>query len=389
MSRKLDDWAESFIKYTNNTEPRKVYRRWVALSTIASALKRKVKLTWGSEIFFANMFIVLVGPPASRKGTAMRPGKEFITRAGIAISADETSKQRLVKAMQDTAAQIGQDSRGRPIVHCSLTIHATELTVFLGFDSRDMLSMLQKFYDSEERYIKETISRGTEEISNVWCNLLGATTPGQLQVAMPIEAISYGFASRTVFVFEEDKERAVIKPTLDEELGDKLMQDFEEILHMHGEFTTTPAYDDLYTSWRMNAESTVIFREPHLEYYVQRRPTHLFKLSLLYSAARTSDMILTDVDLQKAIDTLHEVEIKMPRVFSGIGLNPLAGVQQRVRNAIERQGTITIAELLEEFTSDLDLEQMTSVLKSLEAMKVCKQDLRNSKIIAVKKAGTH
>ena len=389
MSRKLDDWVESFITYTHNTEPRKVYRRWVALSTIASALKRKVKLVWGSEIFFANMFIVLVGPPASRKGTAMRPGKEFITRAGIAISADETSKQRLVKAMQDTAAQIGQDSKGRPIVHCSLTIHATELTVFLGFDSRDMLSMLQKFYDSEERYIKETISRGTEEISNVWCNLLGATTPGQLQAAMPLEAISYGFASRTVFVFEEDKERVAIKPTLDEELGGKLMSDFEEILHMHGEFTTTPAYDALYTNWRMDAESKIIFREPHLEYYVQRRPTHLFKLSLLYSAARTSDKILTDVDLQKAINTLHEVEIKMPHVFSGVGLNPLAGVQQRVGKAIERQGVTDISELMREFSNDLDHEQMQSVLKTLEAMKMCRQDLVNRKIVAVKKEETH
>ena len=42
--RVLADWVDSYMEYTENTEPPEAFRRWVALSTIASVLERKCVL---------------------------------------------------------------------------------------------------------------------------------------------------------------------------------------------------------------------------------------------------------------------------------------------------------------------------------------------------------
>ena len=155
-SRRLDDWIEAFVKYTDNTAPPESYRRWVAISTMASALQRKCKLDWGSETFFPNMYIVLVGPPAARKGTAMRTGKDLLDQIGIAVSADESSRQKLVKSLQEMGVA-AQDDLGRITFHSSMTLYSSELTVFLGYGAKELLAMLCKWYDCEPRYVYDTL----------------------------------------------------------------------------------------------------------------------------------------------------------------------------------------------------------------------------------------
>jgi hypothetical protein len=138
--RTLHDWVDGYMEFTENTEPPVGFRRWVALSTLASVMERKCVLNWGTEVFYPNMFIVLVGPPAARKGTAMRVGKSFLDALGIPAASDESSRQKLIKSLQESAA-VDQTETGNMIHHSSMTIHSSELTVFLGYGSREMLSM--------------------------------------------------------------------------------------------------------------------------------------------------------------------------------------------------------------------------------------------------------
>jgi len=365
--RRLDDWLDGFLAYTDNTEPRETYRRWVGISTIASVLQRKCYLRWGRETFFPNLYIILVGPPAARKGTAMREGKNLLNKMGIQFTADETSRQKLITSMKESqGGEQGED--GRIQYHSSMTIFSTELTVFLGYDGKEMLAMLCKWFDCEDRFIYDTFRGGREEIPNVWANLLGATTPAQLQASLPEGAIGSGFTSRVIFVFEEDKERAVIKPSLSPEqikLEETLLVDLGEIRNTCGAFCTTTGFDDLYSSWRLRSEQENPFSESRLEYYVQRRPTHLFKLSMILSASRSGEREITEEDLLRAIEILEDAEKKMPQVFAGVGMNPLAGPQLRILRILKQRGQMSIAELNEMMSNDLDYDQLARVLNSL------------------------
>ncbi len=370
MSRNVEDWIEGYLAYTENSEPRETYRRWVAISTLASVLQRKCWLNWGTEVFYPNMFIVLVGPPAARKGTAMRPGKGFLHRMGLAISADESSRQKLIKALSDAQAIVQLDN-GDTIHHCSLTVISTELTVFLGYEDKEFLTMFCKLYDCEDCYVYDTYQRGREEVPNVWVNLQGATTPAQLQAAVPEGFIGSGFTSRVIFVFEEDKEKVVIKPDLTDEQKELEIVLQEDLAHIHslvGQFQTTSDFERLYTEWRMNSEETKPFSDSRLEYYLQRRPTHLFKLSMIISAARNDSLVITGEDLRTAIQNLEEVEAKMPSVFAGLGSNPLAGVQAKLKRMLRERREINMKEIAQELESEASHTQLSEAIRSLEQM---------------------
>ena len=374
--RQLEGWIDSFLFYTDNTEPPELYRKWVAISAVASVLQRKCRLNWGTETFFPNMYIVLVGPPAARKGTAMKAGREFLNNLGISVSADESSRQKLVKSLQE-AITTDQTPQGDIDYHSSMTIFSSELTVFLGYEGKELLSTLCKWYDCEDRFIYDTHQRGKEEVTNVWVNLLGATTPGQLQAALPAGAVGSGFTSRVVFVYAENKGKVVLKPTLTEEqvkTGDLLINDLGRMRTMGGEFIPTGAYEDLYYSWRENAESKDIFHDARLDYYVQRRPTHLFKLSIIFAASRSDDNVLDRIDLERAIETLEEAEKKMQQVFVGVGANPLAGLQDQIVQLVKRKGKVPMQEVAETFANDAGFNQLSEAIAAIEQMGQVKVD---------------
>jgi hypothetical protein len=376
--RVLADWVDSYMEYTENTEPPEAFRRWVALSTIASVLERKCVLHWGTETFYPNLFIVLVGPPATRKGTAMRVGKGFLDTLGVQVASDESSRQKLIKSLQESAA-MDQTPDGTLQHHSSLTIHSSELTVFLGYGSREMLSMLCKWYDCEDRYTYDTHARGKEEVPNVWVHLLGATTPGQLRQALPEDAVGSGFTSRVVFICEEVKGKTVLKPDLTperQELGMLLEQDLSNIRNLVGEFKTTPEYEEAYYDWYAKSEERQIFSDARLEYYVQRRPTHLFKLSMLCSAGRSDSKILELRDIEKAMHLLHTAEKTMPKVFAGIGSNPLANVQTRIADFVRVRGTATMQEISRIVSDDAGPTQLNEAIVSLEQQGYIVRDLK-------------
>lgn len=384
-SRMLADWVDSYMDFTSNTEPPEGFRRWVALSTLASVMERKCVLNWGTEVFYPNMFIVLVGPPAARKGTAMRVGKSFLDALGIPVASDESSRQKLIKSLQESAS-VDQTEHGDMIHHSSMTIHSSELTVFLGYGSREMLSMLCKWYDCENRYTYDTHARGKEEVPNVWVHLLGATTPGQLRAALPEDAVGSGFTSRVVFVYEEKKGKTVLKPSLSNEqirLGELLAQDLAEIRNIVGEFIPTAEYEERYYSWYAESESKQVFLDPRLDYYVQRRPTHLFKLSMLCSASRGSSKILELEDLERAIDYLHAAEADMPQVFSGVGANPLAAVQSRLGGLVKQMGTVPISTIAQMLADDASATQLMEAIQSLQQQGKVRYDIVNQRLISL------
>src|SRR5690349_7851374 len=78
-TRQLDNFIQGYLVYTNESRSPEEYHRWVALSMIAGALRRKVHYQMGYFIFYPNLYVVLVGPPGRcKKSTAMRTGRDIL-----------------------------------------------------------------------------------------------------------------------------------------------------------------------------------------------------------------------------------------------------------------------------------------------------------------------
>ncbi len=383
MPRQLPNWIESYLEYTENTESEEIFRKWVAISTIASVMQRKCRLPFGVIDFYPNMYIVLVGPPAACKGTAIAPARQFLDMLGINIAADEASRQKLVQALLDADA-VHTDKHGTSYMHCSLTIIASELTVFLGYNNTELLAVLCKWFDCENRFIYDTHKHGWQEVNNVWVNLLGATTPTQIQASMPSAAIGSGFTSRTVFVYDKGGSKCIIVPVLSAEqrlLQPKLHTDIGYIKKMVGDFKYSQEFIEEYGVWRADAQQNPPFRDPRLLFYTQRRKVHILKLSMIYSAACREDMILRLCDFEQARNALHEAEVRMPRVFEGLGGNPLAAVQVQVMREVAEKGRVPMKALMAMFRDEVDTNQMALIIATLEESGWCAMDVVKREVV--------
>ena len=97
-SRQCNDWRDSYLTFTANSEPPYTYRLWCGISVIAACLKRKCVLNWGTLTLYPNMYVVLVGPSGRcRKGTAMNQGMWFMREMGIKMAAESITREALIR----------------------------------------------------------------------------------------------------------------------------------------------------------------------------------------------------------------------------------------------------------------------------------------------------
>ncbi len=379
--RKLPDWIDGFMLYMNNTEPPESYKLWTAISVVASALQRKCFLRWGTLTFYPNLYILLIGPPSSRKGTAMGPGADLIMDANIQVATEATSLQALMHSMMDATASVVDES-GKMEVHSSLTVFSEEFTVFLGYDNKDLITYLCRWYDCQRIFKYRTIQRDTETVQGVWLNLIGATTPELIRSSLPHDAIGGGLTSRIICIYEEKKGKDVIIPiqTKEEvELYQYLLYDLEKILLYSGEFKYTESFLDIWTDWRTKiANEEPRFSDPRLAGYLGRQPAHIMKLAMVASVSRGTGpaMVMTGDDLTRAIGILEEAEVKMPRVFTGVGRTEVSRLIPEVIAFIESQGgKVTRDKLMQKFYTDTDEFTLSNVIKTLDTMNYLEVDV--------------
>lgn len=361
------------MRFTDNTEAPKLFRYWTAISCVAAVLQRKCYVSLGTLTFYPNMFVVLCAPSGVRKGTAMSPGYDLLNDLGVKMSAQATTLQALIKRLKNTTYNEVDPVTGKMVFHSSLTVFSKEFTVFLGYKNQELMSHLCDWYDCDNRWKYETIARGEDEIIGVWVNLLGATTPELIQTSMPMEAIGGGLTSRMIIVYEIRKGKFVPFPVLTREeadLREDLLIDLERIFLLTGRFKFEQEYINAWVDWRVaTEENPPRFNDIRFAGYLQRRPAHLLKISMIMSASRSSDMILRKEDLDRAVKALTDVEVNMPKVFSGVGKSDISDLIVRVIAWLAAKKETDMAELMREFYFDADNRTMERVLQSLETQK--------------------
>lgn len=375
-NRKIDDWITRYLEYTDNSEPPTIYKEWVAISVIASALQRKCYLNWGDIVFYPNMYVVLVGPSGKcRKGTAMNVGASFLRKLGIKTAAEAVTREALIRELANASVTTIEEATGDAYFHASLTIFAQELTVFLGYNNLQLIADLTDWYDCRNTWTYRTKNMGTDEIIGVWVNLIGATTPELIQTALPKDAIGGGLASRVVFVYADRKSKLVATPFISDGqrvLYDELVGDLERINMLAGQFKVTGEFITKYSAWYHKQEDNPPFDDDRFAGYFERRPNHIMKLCMILTASEGNSMTITAKVFDRAVDLLTRTEKTMPKTFTGYGTSPVADVMTRIMTNIATSKTVTRTQLMQRFYADLESDrQLDSIIQSLQSMDFC------------------
>jgi len=372
LPRKLDDWLQTFLLATDYAEPCELFRMWVGVSVIAAALERKVWYQWDDQLF-PNMYVILVGPPASRKGTAMRLGREILSPydESIKLTSDAPTMQALIEEMRAAKGTLTNPETGEESEHCSVTAFCPELHIFFRDCDPMFLSALCDWFDSRPVWTYSTRGHGKEKIINMYFNLLGATTPQHLKNVMDLNAIGGGLSSRMIFVYAGARGKVSAFPFATPEqdtLKEGLIHDLGMIHLMRGQFRITDDVLEFYSNWYHNSVENPPNIGYGFEHYIDRRATHLHKLTMIVSASRNSDLTIELEDMQRAVKMLEETEKYMAQAFSSLGRYELYDVLQRIMRDIAIYKKIMFKDLYTMHVQDVSPKQMAEIVEGLSKM---------------------
>lgn len=367
MPRKLNDWIESYMEYTDRTEPPALFRKWTGVAALAAAIERKAWLTLGNIVLFPNFYIVLVSPPGkARKGTALAPARTFMEKLDINLAPNRVTRSSLTQELVDSqdTFQIGKDI----VRHASLTVYSSELTVFTGYRDKELMGDLMDLFDCPNEWEYRTIARGKETLDNVWFNLIGATTPESVRAALPEDAEGAGLSSRIIFVYEETIDIPIAWPEYKDNLFKPLRQDLEHINeNLIGPFAVSQSFKDEYEKWYVTQYHNPPFDEGTMSGYLSRRQVHLTKLALVMSASESDDKIITAKHFNRARRLLEETELRMPRTFATIGSSDNVEVVSKLMRSLAQGEKLTLTQLYNRHWRDLNsFRHLQELVESIE-----------------------
>jgi hypothetical protein len=325
MPRKLSNFVDGFLRYTDGRGSPAIWRKWTAIFLIGAALERKAWMVNAKGVLYPNQFVFLVGPAGLGKSLCTSLAYELLAsiqtpETPLHIAPTSVTKASLADAIDKAERRIVKMDHNPPITQFnSLQIVANELGVFLPAWDTDFMSTLTDLWDNGRYH--ETRRHRKEEINipKAQINMLSAATPAFLNSLLPEGAWEFGFMSRVINVYSGESIYTDIfaKLDFDGSMYKDLVADYRDIYSIWGEFTVSIDVQNAVNAWVQQGQQPKP-DHPKLMTYNTRRLAHLLKLCMIAAAANDSERVITLDHYAEALDWLAEVETYMPDIFKAL-----------------------------------------------------------------------
>lgn len=351
-----------FLDYVEDTETPRIMHIWAALTSAGACLGRRCFIPFGINDVYPNLFVLLVGPPAVRKGAPLKVLQKMIKKTtNIRFAPRDTGGQRqgLIVAMEGNTHQVDADALkeleaaldiidleklgATPMQINAKDMHvmfaiASELSSLLGQNASSLCTFLNEVYDGIDYDYQ---IRSTDYVlTDPLLSILGATTPTQIAETLPPSAVGHGFSSRIIFVFANKSYKDVpILSDLPEELGVKLEEIFSDLYYnFNGPINLSQAAKDFTIAIY---KKEIPLNDVRFIYYLDRRQAHMLKVSMILAATSGRQIIEVD-DVKEADSLLKYTEQFMPDALGEFGMSPIGAAKQKMLEFIQHvNGPVT------------------------------------------------
>lgn len=368
----MTDFVSDYMRLCNpeESEAPAIYHRWCALSIMGAYMGRQIWINFGIGHIYPNQYMMLMGEPGTRKGTAMAVARKLLKTAGYTrFAKDKTSKERFLIDMN----MLDQSEEGlSDLENLSMEapseayIMAGEFTDFIGQGNMEFVTLLTNLWDNLEKYDHPKISGKSVSVNKPTVNLLGGNTPEGFALAFPPEALGNGFLSRVILLYADPTENRVPWPEPPDAL---LLADLANRMifakhNISGEITLTQEArkiaGEIY-------KKEIPVDDPRFKHYQQRRYIHMLKLS----------MLLAVFDHKKQIDVVHivrantmmaQAEKYMPKALGEFGASRYSMVSGKILSYLSAaKGPQTANDIWKVIARDLG--KRTELIDIIEGLK--------------------
>ena len=365
----LHDYIKRYVDYVGLCESPTQFTVWSAISIVGAVLGRNVSVKFGHKTIYPNMYILLVGPPASMKSYALDIGKDLLSAAGYSMfapnkAAKETIWAKLEKSVRpkikennddwnfDLSAISLKEMKEVDTAPREMYIAHGELADFIGDGNEDLIQNLTNLWDCLDVFDNPKLTRKSVIIPKPTINMLGGMTPGGLGKIFGNSANEGGFFSRAIFVY--GSKSADLKITFPssplEEDRIKLIMLLKKLYNFQGEFkfskTATQALYKIYCNSSEHLDAS-------LSFLLRRKQQHIIKTAMCLAATKFS-LTIEEEDIIIAYTLVTYNEEFIPNIFSSYGTAKNTNVQGRIHDMIKHsKKPVTKRELWKAFSQDL------------------------------------
>ena len=373
--RKLKDWLKTYMQYTEDTEPARLFQKWTGISVIAGALRKKICLNLGRLRVYPNMYIVFVAEPGrARKSQAIDFGVKIMSNITELVQSADASSMQAVLGDLEAAATDEQMPDGTLFKHSSLNIISREFESFLGQkkENTQMLVMLTDLFDCKEIPWKyHTKNSGSNNIPSPFLNMLAATTPSSVASCFPSSAIGGGLTTRILFIWATQKYKKCSRPVNNKEiqkLEAHLIDDLFVISRMVGNYEFSKDSGERWDNWYNEYEEDNpdrLCKDPTFNGWYSRKPSYILKVAQVCGAAKTSKLIMEWDYIQESIQLIEEIEVDMVNVFRAVGKSEVTSEIDTIFQILNLRKAINEKELLDMTWRDLDSSKFDNVMNTV------------------------
>lgn len=317
-TRKLGDWIDGFLEFTNELPSPRLFRLWSAITAVGGAAERRLWFESAGEINYPNLFTLLIAPPAVGKTVAIGAVERFwhFTKK-LHVAPRSVTRASLVDELAESKRSIPTLNGAGLIEYSSLLVAADEFGVLVSAHDLDFLSVLNKLYDNPPIHSeKRRTLKINHQIINPQLTMLAGSQPSFLANLLPEVAWGMGFMARPIMVYSGTPIKVkLFRATLkDQALRSCLLSDMGQIADLLGMMRVETDVEIELQRWYEEGMPPIP-EHSKLVHYNGRRIMHINKLMMISSLSRSNDKTISMIDLNRARDWLLEVETHMPDVF--------------------------------------------------------------------------
>lgn len=323
-----------------NKRSPKIFTKWAAVSAVAGALERKVWLYNAIGTLYPHLYVLLVGEPGVGKTTQTR----MIHKMWSELEGQDGNSHKVALTSINHATITDELNEAKrtagDLSFNALLVVQNELSVFMPVFDPTLQGVLSALYDAETFGQRRRTGAIRFNIPNPQVNLLAATTPSVLSSVFPGASWNQGLPSRFLMCYSN---KAVRRPLwlsggqrnqLDIEYQ-HLCADLVTIGKLLGEMSFTEGAQRAIDSWE-DGGCAPKPTHPQLLDYNARRLAHLLKLSMVLSASRDDSRLVTQLDIEGAMELLFELEATLPILFDVMNLSGDEKLMQELHLAMLR-----------------------------------------------------
>ena len=147
--RYLDNWIDSFMKWSNTIPSPSIFRLWAAYATIGGTMERKVWCDLSGGLLHPSMFILLVGGSSVGKNQSIKLASSFWVETGqLTIAAESLTKAALIDEL--SGAQKEFDYNDYHYITSPIVVSAEEFGVMLPEYDKRFLNLLCDLWDCRD-----------------------------------------------------------------------------------------------------------------------------------------------------------------------------------------------------------------------------------------------